>query len=157
MKLQHSKASAVPMSSQNLTGKLLHAFRPASSLIGSALLAVSVMVPAAVRPAYADGGECSGRSPRLCFNVYGDGTYIHNMEAHWFAPSLCNWRIDWVIYYQGKTWWRNPGPVHTSCSHVRDGRTRGQGYAPIGSEFCAELYNTSRNRKIRQACVSITP
>jgi hypothetical protein len=146
------------LSSQNLKRNLLHTLRPASSLIGSALLAVSVMVPAAVRPAYADGSDCSPQgSPTLCFNVYGDGNYIHNMEAHWLGYSLCNWRIDWVIHYQGKTWWRDKGPVHTSCSHVRDGRTRGQGNAPIGSQFCAELYNTSRNRKIREACVDITP
>lgn len=163
-KLQHFRASAAPMSSQNLTRNFLHTLRPASSLIGSALLAVVVMVPGYVRPALADGGGCSVYSSiphidvpsgTLCFHVKGKGTNIDKMDAQWLAPSLCSWRIDWVIYYKGKTWWRENGPTHEACSHGHDGRTRGKGQAPAGSEICAELYKTSRNTKIDAACADI--
>lgn len=92
----------------------------------------------------------------LCFNVKGQGTKINKMNAQWLAPSLCNWRIDWAIYYEGKTWWRDKGRTHNTCSYGNNGRSRGRGYAPAGSEICAELYNTSRNRKIDAACASIT-
>jgi hypothetical protein len=142
-----------------------HRLRAASSLIGSAFLAVTMTVNGTIRPAHADGGGCTVYSTipyigvpagTLCFRVQGQGTKINKMDAQWLAPSLCNWRIDWAIYYKGKTWWRDKGPTHKSCSHGHDGRTRGRGYAPAGSEVCAELYNTSRNRKIDAACASIT-
>ncbi len=145
--------------------KLQSTLRLAISVIGSGMLAVSGMIPGTIRPARADGGGCSVYSSipyldvpsgTLCFHVQGDGTNIDKMDAQWLAPSLCNWRIDWAIYYKGKTWWRDNGPTHNSCSHGHDGRTRGKGHAPAGSEVCAELYNTSRNQKIDAACASIT-
>jgi hypothetical protein len=143
---------------------------------------------ASARPAQADGSQCnyfgavttvsvSGgpisvskeiRPNRMCFDVYGDRNYIHNMEADFYlnvnplfplSPQLepiCIWRIDWVIYYNGKTWWRDNGPPH-GCSHFTGSRIRGAGWAPNFSEFCAELYYVPQNTKIADACVNITP
>lgn len=153
------------MSSQNLTQKRPHRLRAASSLIGSAVIVVTMTVNGTIRPAQADGGGCTVYSTipyidvpagTLCFNVQGQGTNIDKMKAKWLAPTLCNWRIDWAIYHKGKTWWRDKGRTHNTCNRGHGGRTRGRGYAPAGSELCAELYNTSRNRKIDAACASIT-
>jgi hypothetical protein len=136
-----------------------------ASAAGIAFLAGSMVVCGSTPPAHANGGGCTVYSTipyidvpsgTLCFDVLGQGTNIDKMEAKWLAPSLANWRIDWVIYYQGKTWWRDNGPAHNSSDHVQGGRTRGSGKAPAGSEICAELYNTSRNIKIDAACASIS-
>jgi hypothetical protein len=90
----------------------------------------------------------------LCFTVYGSGTSISSMVATWRAPSLCNWRIDWVIYYQGKVWWKDKGSAN-GCTSITGGRSRGAGAAPAGSSLCAELYSTSHNKKLDDICFGI--
>lgn len=133
-----------------------------SSWIKTALLTVALIVPVPVQPARADANGCSIYSNAagiptnwICIEVWGEGTYIHNMYARWRGPSQCNWRIDWVIYYKGRTWWRDNGPEHNVCNHGQGGRTRGKGHAPAGSDLCAELYDTAKNSKIDAACVAI--
>jgi hypothetical protein len=130
-----------------------------------AMCLAMVVAGASARPAHADGGGCSVWSQInlptvtipagwLCLNVYGSGLNIHNMNAYWRTGTLCNWRIDWVIYNNGKTWWRDNGPVH-GCDHITGTRVRGAGRAPDHSDICAELYNTARNVKIDAVCAGI--
>jgi hypothetical protein len=139
--------------------------RSASFCIRTTLLTVILMLAGPGHPARADGGGCTyygiigtgkGDVPygELCIGVFGDGTYIHDMKAGWEEPQRCNWRIDWVIYYEGKTWWRDNGPAH-GCTLVYGSRIRGKGYAPGGSEVCAELYDSAQNKRIDAACAAI--
>jgi hypothetical protein len=130
-----------------------------TALAGMALFAGVASAP----PAHATAIGCSKFSEMpylgiptgvLCFNVYGSGENITSMDANWTTGALCNWRIDWVIYKDGKTWWRDNGP-REGCQHVQGGRKRGAGRAPDGSEICAELYDVARNVKIEAVCHSI--
>lgn len=116
-------------------------------------------------PARADGRGCSawgvintpkGKLPAggICLQVFGSGLKIYYMDANWFAPQLCNWRIDWVIYSNGKAWWRDKGPVH-GCNNAHGNRIRTAGSAPDHSDLCAELYEAAQGIKIDAACVSI--
>src|SRR4051794_7792431 len=97
-------------------------------LAGMAAGAAVVIAP----PAHATAHGCSQFSAVpyvgipagvLCFNVYGSGENITSMDANWTTPTLCDWRIDWVIYKDGKVWWRDNGP-RRACHHIQDGRTR---------------------------------
>jgi hypothetical protein len=119
------------------------------------------------RPVQAYGTGCTqwgeGIIPKithpgtLCFTAFGSGENITSMKADFTyesLTSLCNWRIDWVIYYNGGTWWRDNGPRH-GCAYYGS-RLRGAGWAPDNSAFCAELYDTARNAKIDAVCLQIT-
>jgi hypothetical protein len=121
---------------------------------------VSVHTPQPVQ-AYATGCSIWKEVPYygiptgwLCFTVEGDNgsTSIDSMRATWRTSELCDWRIDWVIYYRGKTWWRENGPEHNHCDHVTAGRARGKGSGPDGSKICAELYDTNQNTPIEAVC-----
>lgn len=90
----------------------------------------------------------------ICLTVAGEGLTIYYMEANWLAPELCNWQINWVIYNNGKEWWRDNGPVK-DCKKASGNRIRGAGSAPNNSDLCAELYEAALGRKIDAACVSI--
>lgn len=92
----------------------------------------------------------------MCFTIEGEGTSISSLRATWRTSSLCNWRIDWVIYHKGRIWWRDKGPTHSYCKKLSGERYRGSGYAPAGSTFCAELYDIGREVKIEAVCRSIT-
>lgn len=142
--------------------------RSVSAWIRTALLTAALMIPVPMQPAHArDVQGCSMYSDIslggetlpggvLCMNLRGRGTYIRSMSAVWTAPMQCNWRIDWVIYYRGKVWWRSRGPNHDGCSYIKGWRNRGAGYAPSGSDLCGELYNTASNVKIDAACLAIS-
>ena len=133
--------------------------------VAAACLPVAMVVAgASARPAQATASGCSVFSEApiiqwpsgwLCFDVNGSGESISSMRATWrVAGSLCNWRIDWAIYKDRKTWWRDNGPRH-GCNKITGQRLRGAGRAPDGSEICAELYNTARNQKIDAVCHGI--
>jgi hypothetical protein len=132
----------------------------AGTLTGMTLLAGVASAP----PAHATAIGCSKFSETpylgiptgvLCFNVFGSGENITSMDANWtVVGALCNWRIDWVIYKDGKTWWRDNGP-REGCLNGQAGRKRGAGRAPDGSDICAELYDVPRNVKIDAVCHSI--
>jgi hypothetical protein len=98
----------------------------------------------------------------FCFYIEGDGGRIDSMEAKFELgrpvqwEPLCNWRIDWVIHYNNKTWWRDNGPPKAICSNFLGSRIRGAGSAPIGSRFCAELVYFPLETKISEACLDIT-
>lgn len=135
--------------------------RSVSSWIRIALITTVLMLPGTIRPARADGGWCSYYKrikgipvASICIAVYGDGTYIHNMDAVWTDTERCSWRIDWVILYNGKTWWRDNGPVQ-GCNKVHGYRSRGKGYAPNHSRVCAVLYDVPENKQIDSACADI--
>ena len=130
----------------------------------TALLSLSSMVFVPAQPAHALAHGCSVwrtipataiPASWLCFSIYGSGTSISSMRATWRSPSLCNWRIDWVIYRNGRVWWRDNGSAHNNCTSVTGERYRGAGYAPAGSSLCAELYDTSRNKQIDAVCHGI--
>src|SRR4051794_1123057 len=104
------------------------------TVAGMALLAGAAMSS----PAHATASGCSKFSEMpyfgiptgtLCFTVRGSGEKITSMDASWQTGALCNWRIDWVIYKDGRTWWRDTGP-RQGCQHIHGGRTRGAGRAP---------------------------
>ena len=131
-------------------------------MLVAAIIALPVMV-ASAPPAHASASGCSKFSEMpyfgiptgtFCFSVVGSGENIKSMEANWQTGALCNWRIDWKIYKNGKIWWRDTGP-RQGCQHIHGGRKRGAGRAPDGSEICAELYNVARNVKIEAVCHSI--
>lgn len=130
-------------------------------------LAVVGMVAIAPTPARADAFGCTAYSSvetpwipvptgTLCFEINGSGSNIDYMRAYWRSPNLCNWRVDWKIYYQGRTWWQSKGTAHNHCDYVTNYRDRQSGWAPIGSQICAELYNVPRNVRIDRACHNIT-
>lgn len=131
------------------------------SLVVAAMLAAACWaVPSSAHATatgctYFTGGD-------LCLYVYGDGLEITSMGAYFHLPNknsvICNWRIDWVIYLNGKVWWRDVGPVNGcekggSTAVPTGSRSRREGWAPDGSQLCAELYTGSR--KVDAACVGI--
>src|SRR3954447_25760179 len=138
--------------------------RPALLCLRTALMASVMLLFVLVQPVRADNfyshctiysstaaGPYTVPSGLLCLRVFGDGTYISNMDAKWYSVELCNWRIDWVIYYNGKTWWRNNGPAHNECDNIHGTRIRSEGYAPAGSDLCAELYHNASGVRIDSA------
>lgn len=119
---------------------------PTASHADASVISVYSTSPSGVPVGWLTFSVTSPRSP---------GTTITSMRASWRQPSLCNWRIDWRIYYRGATWWRDIGPAHNHCDSVTGERYRGSGYAPDGSQLCAQLYNTATGVRITSACVGI--
>lgn len=92
----------------------------------------------------------------MCFTVTGDGLTLKTMRATWRTTTMCNWRFDWVIYYKGKVWWSDKGPTN-GCSKLSGGRVRSIAKtAPHGSEVCAQLVNTARERRISSTCHGVS-
>lgn len=137
--------------------------RPRSTLLPMALAAaIAAGVLAAPAPARASALGCTIFSGgELCFHVWGEGETIWAMTSYFYLfneqSQMCDWRIDWVIYQGSQVWWRSVGPrngcVRGDKEDYVGNRTRGDGWAPDGSRFCAELYAGSR--KVDAACIGI--
>lgn len=131
----------------------------------AALFAVAGVIVAPATPAQASAQGCSIWSTvqtpipfpagSMCIEVYGSGTTWSQSHMNWWALNMCNYRIDWVIIYGGKTTWRQKGANHNHCDYVSGVLDRGKGSAPNGALFCAQIWQLATNKMIDGACVHI--